>query len=131
MLTKSWRYGDNLKISQAILILTTATHNDITNIPFILFFATILKEKMPPRSLWNLQGREPKLTPSKRLVVKEHIFEGVRVNSRTALRGPHARHMIFKMASKSQGIQQLLQAEKKAETMVSDARKRKKIFLSL
>ncbi|XP_029182080.2 V-type proton ATPase subunit G-like [Acropora muricata] len=33
--------------------------------------------------------------------------------------------MILKMASKSQGIQQLLQAEKKAETMVSDARKRK------
>ena len=31
------------------------------------------------------------------------------------------------MASQSQGIQQLLQAEKKAETMVSDARKRKKI----
>ncbi|XP_068732041.1 V-type proton ATPase subunit G-like [Montipora capricornis] len=34
-------------------------------------------------------------------------------------------HSIFKMASQSQGIQQLLQAEKKAETMVSDARKRK------
>ena len=31
---------------------------------------------------------------------------------------------IFKMASQSQGIQQLLQAEKKAETMVSEARKR-------
>ena len=31
------------------------------------------------------------------------------------------------MASQSQGIQQLLQAEKRAETMVSDARKRKKI----
>ncbi|RMX46620.1 V-type proton ATPase subunit G [Pocillopora verrucosa] len=29
------------------------------------------------------------------------------------------------MASQSQGIQQLLQAEKKAETMVSEARKRK------
>lgn len=67
------------------------------------------------------------------------------MNSRTALRGPllalyklplssppsHARHMILKMASKSQGIQQLLQAEKRAETMVSDARKRKKILLSL
>ena len=67
------------------------------------------------------------------------------MHSRTALHGPplsvyklpltslpsHARHMILKMASKSQGIQQLLQAEKKAETMVSDARKRKKIFLTL
>ena len=37
---------------------------------------------------------------------------------------------IFKMASQSQGIQQLLQAEKKAETMVSEARKRKKILLN-
>lgn len=67
------------------------------------------------------------------------------MHSRTALHGPplsvyklpltsppsHARHMILKMASKSQGIQQLLQAEKKAETMVSDARKRKNIFLTL
>lgn len=35
------------------------------------------------------------------------------------------------MASQSQGIQQLLQAEKKAETMVSEARKRKKIHLNI
>ena len=35
-----------------------------------------------------------------------------------------ASRRIFNMASQSQGIQQLLQAEKKAETMVSDARKR-------
>ena len=40
-------------------------------------------------------------------------------------------HSIFKMASQSQGIQQLLQAEKKAETMVSDARKRKNVFSNL
>ena len=38
---------------------------------------------------------------------------------------------IFKMASQSQGIQQLLQAEKKAETMVSEARKRKKFYLNV
>ena len=35
------------------------------------------------------------------------------------------------MASQSQGIQQLLQAEKRAETMVSEARKRKKIFYNI
>ena len=35
------------------------------------------------------------------------------------------------MASQSQRIQQLLQAEKKAENMVSDARKRKKIHLNI
>lgn len=37
----------------------------------------------------------------------------------------------FKMASQSQGIQQLLQAEKKAETMVSEARKRKNLYLRI
>ena len=35
------------------------------------------------------------------------------------------------MASQSQGIQQLLQAEKKAETMVSEARKRKNLYLRI
>ena len=35
------------------------------------------------------------------------------------------------MASQSQGIQQLLQAEKRAETMVSEARKRKEIFSNI
>lgn len=35
------------------------------------------------------------------------------------------------MASQSQGIQQLLQAEKKAENMVSEARKRKSVYLNI
>ena len=35
------------------------------------------------------------------------------------------------MASQSQGIQQLLQAEKRAETMVSEARKREKMFFNI
>ena len=46
--------------------------------------------------------------------------------------GSHMTSLVnFKMASQSQGIQQLLQAEKRAETMVSEARKRKKIFSNI